>query len=441
MTKADRIVIHTKKTSSRLRYIFKFICIEVIGFSEVIFETDVEKFNASTDVKLNYSNVRINNECWISPHTLLFETGLRDQEIKAVDWNHTKAFFNTNRNATIGFDLFAASFFLVTRYEEYLPSIHDAHERFEAHESVAYKEGFLIQPVINIWAQHLKQLLISQKSSLNLHASTYKFINTIDIDNAWAYKNKGLFRTVGAFVKDIIHLEWINFYERLRVLFAGKKDIYDTYHYMLELQNKFNFHSIYFFLFSDYGTYDKNISIENKAFRKLIKSIADEAEVGIHPSYNSNMDTEKLEFEIKNLSKVIKRDITKSRQHFLKLSFPTTYQNLIELDITDDYTMGYASEIGFRAGTCTPFPFYNIDLEIETKLRIHPFQVMDATLLYYMKLAPDESISKVNALIDEVKKVNGTFVSLWHNETLSDAKQWVGWRKVYESIVEYTSSK
>ena len=194
-------------------------------------------------------------------------------------------------------------------------------------------------------------------------------------------------------------------------------------------------------MFADYAPKDKNLPIDNHSFIKLIKSIADVADIGIHPSFASNKQPEKLEKEIKNLSKIFHKEIIKSRQHFLKLSFPTTYQTLIELDITDDYTMGYASEIGFRAGTCTPFLFYNIDLEIETKLRIHPFIVMDATLLYYMKLTPDEAIAKVNKLIDEVKNVNGTFISLWHNETLSDVKQWAGWRKVYEAIIENASVK
>jgi hypothetical protein len=106
------------------------------------------------------------------------------------------------------------------------------------------------------------------------------------------------------------------------------------------------------------------------------KSIADEAEIGIHPSYSSNKNLHELEIEIKRLGKVIKRDITKSRNHFLKLSFPTTYERLLEHDITDDYTMGYANAVGFRAGTSVSFPFYNIDLEQETKLLVHPFAVM-----------------------------------------------------------------
>jgi hypothetical protein len=117
------------------------------------------------------------------------------------------------------------------------------------------------------------------------------------------------------------------------------------------------------------------------------------------------------------------------------LKFPDTYRHLIERDITDDYSMGYANEIGFRAGICTPFNFYDLDLEAETGLRVHPFAIMDATLNLYMKLNPEEAVHRCLSILESVKAVGGEFCILWHNETLSDEKQWSGWKVVYEKIV------
>jgi len=97
-----------------------------------------------------------------------------------------------------------------------------------------------------------------------------------------------------------------------------------------------------------------------------------------------------LRKEISRLRKVLKRDISKARQHFLMLHFPATYRRLIDHDITDDYTMGFSGEVGFRASICTPFYFYDIEQETVTKLLIHPFAVMDATLKYYMKVKPED---------------------------------------------------
>jgi hypothetical protein len=98
--------------------------------------------------------------------------------------------------------------------------------------------------------------------------------------------------------------------------------------------------------------------------------------------------------------------------------------------------MGFASLAGFRAGTCTPYPFFDLSRNQCTELIIHPFQVMDVTLKNYLHLNPEKAGKLVEGLMLEVKKVNGTFVSLWHNESLKDSGQWLGWRKVFEQIQE-----
>ena len=224
--------------------------------------------------------------------------------------------------------------------------------------------------------------------------------------------------------------------ERLAVVFGQKKDPYDTYSELETIREKYNLSCIYFFLLGDYGQYDKNVSASRRKFQSLIKSIADYNQCGIHPSYQSNEEPHRIALEQRRLSKVVRRDVTHSRQHFLKLKFPETYRQLLACDITDDYTMGYAQEIGFRAGICTSFNFYDLGAEQETSLRIHPFAVMDATLRNYMLLKPDEVIGRVAPLIRATKAVGGTFMSLWHNESLSDMHPWEGWKSTYEDIVK-----
>ena len=193
---------------------------------------------------------------------------------------------------------------------------------------------------------------------------------------------------------------------------------------------------IYFILLADYGLNDKNISFTKRKFQLLIKRLADFASIGVHPSYGSNSDYKKLPKEISRIEGITKREVTKSRQHFLKLTLPETYNHLSDLGIKDDYTMGYASALGFRASICSTFTFYNLDTETILPLRIHPFAVMDATLLYYLNLTPQVSLNKIKQLINEVKNVNGTFISLWHNDTFSNFKQWKGWKSVYKEMIE-----
>jgi hypothetical protein len=228
--------------------------------------------------------------------------------------------------------------------------------------------------------------------------------------------------------------------ERTRVLFGLQKDPYDTYDFQLEIIKKYKLKSIYFFLLGDYGVNDKNLPIDSAKFQSLIKRLGDYAQIGIHPSYGSNKNKGQLKKEVERLAKVLHREVTESRQHFLKLTLPETYRNLIDLDITDDYTMGFASQVGFRASICTPFNFYDLDMELETKLKIHPFAVMEGSLKYYMKVNPEDAMQKIKPLIDAAKAVNGEFISLWHNDTLSNEKLWVGWQSVYEDMVKYAVS-
>jgi hypothetical protein len=241
---------------------------------------------------------------------------------------------------------------------------------------------------------------------------------------------------LGGFARDITQFDFQELKQRWAVISGQKNDPFDSFEFQLRLQKKYKLHPKYFILFAENGFNDKNINTRNPAFQQLIKHLADYAEVGIHPSYGSFQNKAKLRSEIKNLSAVLNREVTQSRQHFLRLRLPITYQHLIDLDITDDYSMGYASQPGFRAGIANSFLFYDLDHDVPTNLMIHPITLMDGTLRDYMKQDVDEAISTTQELNATVRAVGGTFVTLWHNESLSDEKRWKGWRSVYEKIIE-----
>ncbi len=430
------LLIYTYKSTPRLAYIIKLFIGNLIG-AEFRLTHNEEEFSRYTGPKLSYSDKQSGNELFIFASRLLFEKGIEDQQINVFEWQGVPVFFGTHPKYEIPFDPLAAAFYLVCRYEEYLPHIKDQHLRFSPHQSLAYQRGFLDKPLVNIWALKIRTMLQQRFPQLTFKDHQYRFISTIDVDSAYAYKEKGMTRQFGAFMLNLFELNLKKMLERFRVLAGLEKDPYDTYDYLLGLKKKYNLKQIYFFLVGNYGEYDKNVSIDSSMrFQSLIKSIADYAEVAVHPSYASNDNPEQLRKEIRRLSKVLKREVVKSRQHYLKVIFPTTYRNLIEYDIKEDYSMGYASEIGFRASICTPFLFYDLDLDTETKLTLYPFMLMDNTLKDYMKLSPDESIERSLKLIDEVKQVNGTFITLWHNHSVNNKDEWEGWQKVYQQIIE-----
>lgn len=433
------ILIYTHKITPRVRYIFRHILSRIL-LIPVSFTSKVEEFVAHDGPKISYSKIPLGNEFFIKSNDFLFEQGVNDLEISMQKWDDIPCFFATNTKSAIPFDIFAASFYLITRYEEYLPHVKDVHGRYAATQSLAFKYRFLEKPVVDIWAYKLLKILQEKFPNYTYKKRTYKFISTIDIDNAFAYKHKSLIRSVGGFFTDLIHLKLSEVWSRLIVLLNLKNDPFDTFPKLLRLKKDMNVHTIFFFLIGNYTSFDTNVSASKKKFRLLIKDIVDYASVGLHPSYYSSQDAVMIKKEKERLEDITNMPVQRTRQHYLRFNLPETYQILIDLEIEEDYSMGYASHVGFRASTCTPFYFYDLDFEIQTPLKIFPFALMDTTLNDYMKLTPKQSLGKIKELKDAVKAVNGTFITLFHNESLSDYLRWKGWKRLYESMLKIATS-
>ncbi|WP_075342562.1 polysaccharide deacetylase family protein [Tenacibaculum agarivorans] len=429
------ILVYTHKITPRVRYTFKHIFTRILSV-EVDFTSKVEKFVAHNGPKMSYTTIPLGKEFFVKSTNLLFEQGISDIDIEVSNWDGIPCFFYQGVKSTIPFDIFSASFFLITRYEEYLPHIKDVHERFPANQSLAFQNGFLEKPVVDIWAYKLLDSLKEKFPDLEHGSQDYRFISTIDVDNAYAYKHKSVIRAFGGLFKDIYNLHFMKVFDRIAVRFNLKKDPFDTFENIVKLKNKYDIKTIFFFLISDYTSFDTNVSAFKTKFRLLIKDMVDYARVGLHPSYYTMQDVEKLKSEKERLEGITNMPIFRSRQHYLRFSLPETLQKLIDLEIHEDHSMGYASHVGFRASTCTPFYFYDLDFEIQTPLKIFPFALMDTTLNDYMKLTPKQSLGKINDLYNEVKKVNGTFITLFHNESLSGYSRWKGWERVYESMLK-----
>lgn len=435
------LIIYSHKDSKRLQYTLKSIFHDILG---ITFDhtTDKDVFLKYQGPKINYSPKSFSKEIFFCNDNLLYEKEINNTEVNTVEFEGSRALFSVNDSKShLPFDPFAASFYMLSRYEEYLPHKRDEHGRFHAHESIAWKNRFLKRPVVNIWAYHIKKILQKRYTGLQFKKRCFKFIPSYDIDIALSYRSKGIVRTLGGFLNDMYNGHFSDLLLRTKVILGATEDPYDTYSYQINLHKKHDLEAIYFILFGNYSRFDKNISVNNKRFQHLIKHLSDYAKVGIHPSYVAGDDFEQLKKETRKLSSVLKREIKASRQHYLRLDLPNTYRNLQAMEITDDYTMGFAAEPGFRAGTCDPFYFYDLDLETETGLRVHPFTIMDGTLIDYQKIPPHEARQVIKPLIEEVKAVDGTFISLWHNHSLYKNSIHGDWRQVYEELVEIALDK
>jgi len=432
------LLIYTPNTTSRIKYIFKLIFDNILKINYRI-SNEIDDYKNHQTCKINYSKSTIEEgEIHIIPVNLLFETHIKQPEIHITEWKNIKIFFqNEHLNASLPFDPFAASFYLVSRFEEYIPHLRDKHNRYKPHESIAYQNDFLQKPLINIWVNVIKDIITDKYPDIIIKKRSYRYILTFDVDIAYAHKHKGVLRTFFSYLKLLKNLQFKEIVVRTKTIFGSLKDPYDNFEYMIEIQQANHLSAVYFFLLGEFGAYDKNLSHLNTKFQSLIKHVSDYADVGIHSSYASNTKPDMIQIEIDRLKAIVNKEVSKNRQHFLMLDLPYTYRNLSEVEITDDYTMGYAAEPGFRASICTPFLFYNLNMEYETNITVHPFAYMEGTFAEYKKMKPFEAQIIINQMIDEVKAVGGDFISLWHNHSLSDEGEWKGWRKMFEETLNY----
>jgi hypothetical protein len=430
-----KLLIFAPEITSRIEYTFGFIFKTILGV-DPIFSSNQQEFLLSGLPKINYSPINLSSGLFLKSHPILFERSITIPVIEVVEYRQMQLFFPASDDSFLPFDPFAMTFYLVTRYEEYLNENTDEHDRFSDSENILIRLGLHQKPVVDQMAYWIAEKISEQFPDFKIKKRTFQLITTIDIDNAWAFKNKSLIISLGGIAKAVFHRHWDELKQRTVVFLGLRNDPYDTYKYILETYHSKLDHLMFFFLIGDRNQFDKNISHKNKPFRKLIGSLASVCKVGIHPSYASNDKSWLYETEKERLEKIIHQPVTRSRQHYLKLKFPKNYQNLLKSGITDDYTMGFPSLAGFRSGTCTPFPFFDLSRNTSTELQIHPFQTMDVTLKNYLHLDPQTAWQMIEELMLEVKKVNGTFISLWHNESLKNSGQWLGWREVFEQILE-----
>lgn len=426
------LLIYSSQISNRLKYSCKLIFQLILKLDFELTE-DVNRFKDYDGEKLNYSSDNFANTLQISPSKLLFEKGFIKQEIIFGKWKDLPVFFETNPELEIPFDLFALCFYLASRYEEYDPNLRtDIHQRFQAEESLAFKNGFHKLPLVNLLCFEVKSLLNKKFPFLQMDESNYKFKASFDIDIAFDYLGKGVLRTLGAYARDLLKLNFYKIRERSKVLSKRIQDPFDNFGFIMGFLKDNNIESQFFVNMGDYSVHDKNSNLNYPLFIERMKEIDQEVDLGIHPSYKSNKNLRILKKEIDRLKKIRLKDTIRSRQHYLKMKLPETYQNLIKLGIKEDYSMGYASQLGFRASLCTPFKFYDLQKDEEGDLTIFPFCFMDGTFVDYLKLSQTEIIQETINLSQNIKKVNGLMMGIWHNSFITNNESF---KKLFKEIL------
>lgn len=433
------MLVYSPIISHRLQYTCRFIAAEIFGTRPDAMPeltTDPSVYGNYPGYRINYSTETLpGNGLQVLPQGLLFEQGIRPQPLQCQGAGGYPVFFATGGRT--GFDLFAAIFYLLSRYEEYLPSQPDLYGRYDHRHSLAFREQFLDRPVINYWLMHLRELLAEQHPEKTITPPVFRFEPTYDIDEAYAYKYKEWQRSAGAAIKNLLKGDWKSWTERRNVLAGKMEDPFDSFSWMNDLHRPYALKPRYFFLVAEKtGRYDRNILPSETAMQTLVHQHAAKYPVGIHPSWQSGDDENLLKTEIQRLERMTGLKVTTSRQHFIRMNLPGTYRNLVRAGITEDFSMGYGSINGFRASVASTFYWYDLEKEQATNLLLHPFCYMEANSYYEQKHTPQQAAAEMRHYYSVTKNAGGLLSMIWHNTFLGTAAKFSGWREEYRKFVD-----
>ena len=410
------LLIYTQKITPRIIYIFKHICTNMLGIS-IRFTSKIEEFIAHDGMKLSYGKQALGNEFFIQNTGLLMEQGISELEIKVQPWGESFCFFPATEKSDLPFDIFAASFYLLSRYEEYLPHVKDEYGRFPASESFAEQEGFLQNPVVDVWAFKFYEILQQRYPALNGKKRAYTAQTVVAVEHVFVYKNKGFLRSLIGGLADLVKFQFGKVLDRIQVLLGFKRDPFNIFEDLIELIKLYKLQMLFMFQLSDFSIYDRNINPNRMSHRSVIKYVADYTRVGLLLGFEALRHISILKKEKRRLEDIVHSPLNAAINTKYNLTLPEHYNNLTELEIPEDYSMGYPESYGFRAGTCTPFLFYDINTELTTPLKVFPYAVHSNVL---EKETPEKMKSEVAKMLHNVKAVEGTFIAVFKNHDFSE---------------------
>jgi len=430
---ARPVKIFSSADTSRLRFITELIFGEMLGLNwEIV--TDRRRLGKSPVV--NYSGKKLSGSFTVRPSPILFEEDVHVQELNISEWNGLPVLFHSDGGEDLSFDVFAASFYLVSRYEEYLVFEPDVYGRFSSSRSVAYKHGFLGKPVVDLWVKELARMLVRRFPSLAFRKNVFNALVTIDADEPFAFLGKDLIGNLGGFLHDLTSGSK-NAGRRLDCLKGSLKDpYYEAFEFILQECVQRNISARFFFPVGNQTDFDKNPSWKNRQYREMINRTFEIFTSGLHPSFRAGIELRSLRAEAGRLTAITGKACLLSRFHYLRFRMPSSFRNLMDTGVKEDHSMGYSDEPGFRAGIARSFRFFDILRNAVTDLRIFPFQVMDVMMKDNKKLTPEASAMVISEMISQAKNVGGQFVSVWHNTSLLDTNECREWRELFKFTLD-----
>ena len=335
-------------------------------------------------------------------------------------------------------DIIASTFFMLSRWEECCIEQKDEHGRITEQEMFSVKHNLHHRPLVNEWIELLWNLLQEAGCTQNRKEAKFHIRITHDVDHIARYDSlKKFIRALGGDL--FLRMNPLLMINTLKDFFAIrlglKKDNYDTTDWLMDVSERYNTKSHFYFIPSVNGENDTRYDISSPRIKEIITKIESRGHIlGIHPSYNTFKNPDQFKEEVGRIRTAAKT-ITEGRQHYLRFSNPETWNMWNDAQLTHDSTIGFALDIGFRAGVCYDYPVFDVIQRKQLNLIERPLIIMEGPLVNTFG-GGESSMKAAQNVIDQCKKFNGEFVFLWHPENFNHAL-WKPNEWLYEAIIKY----
>ncbi|TAE18671.1 MAG: hypothetical protein EAY72_00500, partial [Bacteroidetes bacterium] len=338
----------------------------------------------------------------------------------------------------LGFDVLAATFYCISRYEEYLPHTKDAYGRYAHTNSWAYQAEVLHLPLVNRWWQTIATQLSEQGWIIPHKPSSFWVELSVDVDIAFKAAYHSAIKTLGSAIKHAYKGQLKKFFQAIK---QPATDEFNTFSWLTQHCLQVGISPVFFVLLAaERSQYDKNNTPSSKGFQRFLQNLQQQYTVFLHPSYQSYFDPRLLQTEANTFQAILGKPATQVRQHYIQFTLPHTYRNYLQQGITADYSMGYGSINGYRASIATPFYWFDVLANKATNLLVHPFALMDANFIFEEQQTPQQASETLSNYLQQSHQWQLPLHIVLHNHFITETPDFAPWRQVWEQFLKNYSS-
>lgn len=351
-------------------------------------------------------------------------------------------FEQDNQTTIIGLDIFASTFFMLTRWEEYALGRESSelnlkkYKYYQTDENLLFcvKNNLATRAFVHEYEFLLRNLLHKYGYEAKL-SRAFDVIITHDVDKLSKndfgsflftfkkyIKTKQLKKCFGWIKKNI----QISFFARNRLV------LFSQY---INASSRYNLREIFLFKCCLHGEEECTYQISDKAARNIIKELSGtSAQLGFHPSQSTFNNNAQFEKEYARFVEICETPPVMGRNHRLVHNSNTIHQwEGVDVPVVSNY--GYQRRIGFRCGIACAFPIFELYSRDVSKVQEMPFILMETAIKRYFRKS-NKAWPSIVEMVNQVKKYQGVICMNWHVRAFTKW-EFIGHLKLFSRILSF----